>query len=126
MEYVLVGVLVLILVGGFVTFMVLNATKKSGPNAEGEQGAPGMGQDDTPLGDTSEHAGEQTSSGETVGGQDAEASGGSGRPTRGYEGTTRTGEDASDPDSAAHVARPGEGEGHARLTFEGEQPSRRR
>ena len=47
----------LLLIAGFVTFMVLNATKKSGPAADTrEEGAPGIGADETPLGDTTEHA----------------------------------------------------------------------
>jgi hypothetical protein len=126
MEYLIPAVLVLILVGGFVTFLVLNATKKSGPVADREdEGAPGMGRDETPLGDTTEHAGEQSEQGTTVGGQDADASGGSGRPVHsGSAGSSATGEDpsAADPDAAAHLARPGEGEGHAQLDFEGHRP----
>jgi hypothetical protein len=105
MEYVIPVVLVVVLVGGFVTFLVLNATRKSGPAAEaGDEGAPGIGRDPTPLGDTTEHAGEQTEHGTT--GEDPEE--GAGRRT--------------DPDRAAHVGRPGEGEGGQRLEFEGEQP----
>jgi len=106
MEYLIPALLVLIIVGGFVTFMVLNATKKSGPVAEtDEEGAPGIGGDETPLGDTTEHAGTQSAHGTTV--DDPEAA----RPR------------ADDPDAAAHVARPGEGEGHQRLEFEGTQPA---
>jgi hypothetical protein len=124
MEYVIPAVLVLILIGGFVTFLVLNATKKSGPVADADdEGAPGMGADDTPLGDTTEHAGEQTGHGTTAGGQDADASGGTGRPVHsGSAGSTETGEDHVDPDAAAHLARPGEGEGHQALEFDGRQP----
>ena len=36
--------------------------------------------DETPVGDTSQHAGEQTEEGTTVGGQDAAAHGGTGAP----------------------------------------------
>jgi hypothetical protein len=105
MEYVIPAVLVLLLVGGFVTFLVLNATKKSGPVAErDDEGAPGMGQDPTPLGDTTEHAGRQTEGGTTR--EDPE------------EGERRR----TDPDAAAHVSRPGEGEGEERLEFDGERP----
>jgi len=64
-EYLIPAVLVLLIVGGAVTLFVLNATRKGGANAD-DGGAPGTGIDHTPLGDTSEHAGEQTSSGETV------------------------------------------------------------
>ena len=109
MEYVIPAVLVILLVGGFVTFLVLNATKKSGPVAEtDDEGAPGIGRDPTPLGDTTEHAGEQSESGATR--RD---------PEQGANGVT-------DPDQAAHRARPGEGEGEERLGFEGERPASER
>ena len=101
MEYVIPAVLVMIFVGGLVTFLVINATKKSGPVADADEGAPGIGQDDTPLGDTSEH-------GTTI---DDPESGSGGR---------------RDPDAAAHVRRPGEGEGHERLEFEAEHPASER
>jgi hypothetical protein len=95
MEYLIPIVLVLLLVTGFVTFLVLNATKKSKPSeAEGDTDtAPtNMAATDegTPLGDTSEHAGEQSEQGHTV--SDPEGGGGDG---------TRSGAEA----------RPGEGEG---------------
>jgi hypothetical protein len=106
MEFVIPVVLVVLAIGGFVTFFVLNATKKSGPAADADEGAPGIGADDTPLGDTTEHAGEQTESGVTA--SDPESGARSGRST--------------DPDAAAHVGRRGEGEGEERLEFEGEQP----
>ena len=94
MAYVIPIVLVVVLVGGFVTFLVLNATKKSGPAADADAGAPGMGGDETPLGDTTEHADHE-----------------SGAPG------------AADRDAdAGHRARPGEGEGEARLEFERERP----
>jgi hypothetical protein len=114
MEYVIPILLVILLVAGFVTFLVMNATKKAGPNAEGESGPPGVGTDETPLGDTTEHAGEQTSEGTTPRGQDDRRFAGRGRPH----------ETPSDPDEAAHVARPGEGEGAEHLEFEGRQPRR--
>src|ERR671912_975047 len=114
MGYVIAGVLVILLVAGFVTFLVMNATNKAGPNAEGEQGPPGMGTDETPLGDTTQHAGEQTPEGTTPRGQDDGRFTGRGRPH----------ETPSDPDEAAHLARPGEGEGAKRLEFEGRRPRR--
>ena len=107
MEYVIPVVLVVVLVGGFVTYLVLNATGKSDAVADSDADAPGIGTDDTPLGDTSEHAGEVSESGETT--EDPES------------GAVRR---AADPDASAHVARPGEGEGEERLEFEGEQPRR--
>jgi hypothetical protein len=99
MEYVIPVVLVVVLVGGFVTYLVLNATEKSDAVAGSDADAPGIGTDDTPLGDTSEHADETA--------KDPQPS------------AVRH---ASDPDDSAHVARPGEGEGEERLEFEGEQP----
>jgi hypothetical protein len=98
MEYLIPVVLVVLLVGGFVTFLVLNATKKSGPVADSGD-APGIGPDETPLGDTTEHAGEQSEHGTTR--DDPE----SGRPRHG---------------DAADIARPGEGEGARRLEREHE------
>ena len=62
--------------------------------------------DETPLGDTDEHAGEQTEDGRTVGGQDADVHGGTGAPPRRMAG----GGQLDSPD----VARPvvgGEAEG---------------
>jgi hypothetical protein len=98
MEYVIPAVIVLLLIGGFVTFLVLNATKKSGPVADrDDEGAPGMGADATPLGDTTEHAGEQSAEGVT---RDDPESGGRA------------------PRDAADVAHPGEGEGERRLARE--------
>jgi hypothetical protein len=123
MEYLIPLVLVLVLVGGFVTFMVLNATRRGQKSdaSRDASGAPGIGPDDTPLGDTSEHAGEQTSEGRTVGGQDADEKGGTGRPVQsGYTGTTATGQD--DPRESAHVRRSGEGEGTERLAFDDVEP----
>jgi hypothetical protein len=61
MEYLIPLLLVLLLVGGFVTFMVLNATRRgrSASRAD-EDGPPGIGRDATPLGDTAEHADERS------------------------------------------------------------------
>lgn len=69
MEYLIPIVLVLLLVSGFVTFLVLNATRQSKPSeAEGGDADPRKmaASDDSPLGDTTEHAGEQTAGGETT------------------------------------------------------------
>src|SRR3712207_6082835 len=97
MEYVIPLVLVLILVGGFVTFLVLNATRRGQSATRGQEpdkAPPGVGQDETPLGDTAEHAGEQTDEGRTVAGQDAGEAGGTGQPVHsGYEGTSAAGHD---------------------------------
>jgi len=90
-------------VGGLFLFTALRATQKDGPVAE--DGAPGIGSDPTPLGDTTEHAGEQTE-----------------------RGTTRIDPDSSAPDrsDAADVQRPGEGDGAERLERERPQPASER
>jgi uncharacterized membrane protein YgcG len=86
MGYVIAIVIVMLIVAAFVAFMVLNATRSSAPAdpedpGGSEEGNPAgiVAPDDAPLGDTSQHAGEQEG-GRTVGGQDAERSGGTGRP----------------------------------------------
>jgi hypothetical protein len=63
MGYVIAAVLVMLLVAAFVTFFVINATKKSGragPSDPGAEGSPPgiAAPDESPLGDTAEHAGE--------------------------------------------------------------------
>ena len=103
MVYVIPAVIVVLLVAGFVTFLVLNTTRKGGAVADDEQ-PPGIGEDRTPLGDTSEHAGEQSQHGATV--DDPEQD----RGTR------------QDPSDAAHIGHPGEGEGRERLEFDDERP----
>jgi hypothetical protein len=126
MEYVIPLVIVLLLVGGFVTFLVLNATRRGQRATRREEQAgepPGVGQDHTPLGDTSEHAGEQTEEGRTVGRQDADAKGGTGEPVHsGYEGTSPAGRDTGR--ESAHVRRSGEAEGTEKLDFPDVEPPR--
>jgi hypothetical protein len=111
MGYVIAALIVILLIGGFVFMLVTNATRKSNVSDAEDPGADQnplgiVGSDDeTPAGDTSQHAGEQTESGETVAGQDADAHGGTGAPPRGGVGAQ-----ADRPD----VARPvvgGEAEG---------------
>lgn len=102
MEYVLAGILVLLLIAGWGTFHVVLARRKSGPEtgrdaSAGERddtGLPSVGTDrETPLGDTSEHAGIQTPEGRTIGEQDAVRSGGSGHAVgKGYAATGAIGE----------------------------------
>ena len=77
MGYVIAAVVVLLLVAGFITFFVLNATQRSGraaPSDPGGEGTPAgiAAPDESPLGDTTEHAGDQQE-GRTV--ADAEHSG---------------------------------------------------
>jgi hypothetical protein len=50
MGYVIAGILVLLLVAGFVTFMVMNSATKGG--------APSIDPDPSPLGDTTQHTSE--------------------------------------------------------------------
>jgi hypothetical protein len=69
MGYVIAAIVVLLLVTGFVTFFVLNATRRSGaaaPSDPGDEGTPAgiAAPDDSPLGDTTQHAEGQTSEGE--------------------------------------------------------------
>jgi hypothetical protein len=101
MEYVIAAVVVVLLAVGAVTLMVSRATSR-------------RGQEPTPLGDTGEHAGEQTEHGTTVRDPERERE-------RERERFRR-----EDPDAAAHVGRPGEGEGREALGFEGERPGARR
>jgi hypothetical protein len=62
MGYVIAAILVLLIVGGFVLFLVTNATRKSNVSDAGDPGADQnslgiVGSDDeTPAGDTPEHA----------------------------------------------------------------------
>jgi hypothetical protein len=92
MGYVIAAVIVVLLIGGFVFMLVTNATRKSNVSDAEDPGADqnplGIvgSDDDTPAGDTSQHAGEQTESGETVGGQDADVHGGSGGSPSGGAG----------------------------------------
>jgi hypothetical protein len=122
MEYLIPLVIVLLLVGGFVAFLVMNATRRGQSASDrGESGPPGIGQDETPLGDTSQHAGRQTDEGQTVAGQDAGEAGGTGQPVQsGYEGTSAVGHD--DARESAHVRRSGEGEGTEAIAYEDVRP----
>src|SRR3954454_20142568 len=86
MGYVIAGVLVLLIIAGLITFLVMNSMNKNDVSDAGDPGADQnplaiVGSDDsTPAGDTSQHAGTQTEEGTTVGGQDADAHGGTGAP----------------------------------------------
>jgi hypothetical protein len=78
MDYVIVGIVVLLLVTGFVTFFVINATKKGGPAAPSEPSAEGnpagiAAPDPSPLGDTTQHSGDQRQGRTTT---DTESAGG--------------------------------------------------
>src|SRR4051794_176634 len=108
MGYVIALVLVLLLVAGFITFMVLNASRRSGsagPSDPGAEGTPAgiAAPDESPLGDTTQHAGDQ-GEGETE--RDPEQEG-----TRPGQGDVpRVGDPgpelaASDPDQVANRRR---------------------
>jgi hypothetical protein len=64
MGYVIAAIVVLLIVAGFITFLVLNSMRKG--SAKSDEGAPGVGSDETPLGDTTELAGRHAESGETT------------------------------------------------------------
>jgi hypothetical protein len=89
MGYVIAAILVLLIVAAGVTFFMLRATRAGRQSAAADrshgEGVPGSDasivapDDKTPLGDTDQHAGEQTTEGRTVAGQDGEG----GEPARG-------------------------------------------
>lgn len=99
------GILVLLVVGGFVTFLVLNATKRSdhATATDDDSELPGVGADDSPLGDTQQHAGQQDREGQTVAGADTRTPGGTGRPVEGGSGDGRF---QRDPVGGEAEARP--------------------
>jgi hypothetical protein len=70
MTYLIPIILVLLLVAGVVTFGVLNATKQSKPseaqNDDENDPKTMAASDPSPLGDTTEHAGDQSEEGHTV------------------------------------------------------------
>jgi hypothetical protein len=96
MGYVIAAVILLLIVAAGVTVLVLNATRRqrqaSAADSEYGEGTPGSDMaivapdDKTPLGDTDQHAGEQTREGRTVAGQDAEHRGGTGGSAGGEGG----------------------------------------
>ena len=76
MEYLIPIMVVLVLVSGAVTFLVLNATRKSKPseahNSEDSDPKTMAASDPSPLGDTTEHAGDTSQEGHTVRGPEGE------------------------------------------------------
>jgi hypothetical protein len=109
MGYVIAAVVVLLIVAAGITFMVLSATRKqrqaSAADSDYGRGAPGSEaaivapDDKTPLGDTDQHAGEQTREGTTVSGHE-----------RGRGSTPAGGEGGSTP-ARGEGGVGGEGEG---------------
>lgn len=93
MEYAIPIILVLVIVTAGIVAFVMNSRHKTTSRgdrtaADSEHsGGPGIGSDATPLGDSAEHAGQQTRGGETVSGQDAAHFGGTGRPVDHYGAT---------------------------------------
>jgi hypothetical protein len=89
MGYVIAAILVLLIVAAGVTFFVLNAARRERQSAAADPGhgggTPGSEaaivapDEQTPLGDTDQHAGEQTTEGRTLTGQEGEH----GAPARG-------------------------------------------
>jgi hypothetical protein len=100
MGYVIAAILVLLLVAGFVTFLVMNSMRKGAGRGSGDPsapqsergGPPGIGEDPTPLGDTTEHAGEQSEEGHTADDPESAARGqdpATGEPVAGGSGPER-------------------------------------
>ncbi len=107
MGYVIAAVVVLLLVAGFITFFVLNAANRSGrasPSDPGGEGNPAgiASPDSSPLGDTTQHAGDQQE-GKTVGDpeQADSAEGGGAKPRVGDPGP-----EAEPPESERLADRP--------------------
>ena len=105
MGYVIAGILVVLIVAAAIAFFVTSATKRKG---QASIAAP----DSTPLGDTEEHAGEQSREGETV----AEPEAGRGKdPSKSSPGVGGPGEGGAG----------GEGEGSRPVTPESERLANR-
>ena len=111
MGYVIAAIILVLIVGGFIFFLVNNATRKSNvsdaPDPGADQNLMGIiGSDsDTPAGDTSQHAGTQNSEGRTTGEQDADAHGGTGGPP------SRFGREGGDRPDVGRPVVGGEAEG---------------
>src|SRR5215218_4656814 len=93
MGYVIAAIVVLLLVAGFVTFFVLNATRRSGgagPSEPSDEGTPAgiAAPDETPLGDTTQHSDATEDEGR------AEGAEGDRRPRVGDPGPEAVGSDA--------------------------------
>ena len=100
MEYLIPIMVVLVLVSGAVTFLVLNATRKSKPseaaNSEDSDPKTLAASDPSPLGDTTEHAGDQSQEGETVEGPEGEGEGKGGGSASGIDGGAGSAERGTD------------------------------
>jgi hypothetical protein len=88
MAYVAIGILFLLVLGAGIIFFVMAQTKDSAAetgadDSADKQSTPFSGPDQTPVGDTSQHAGQQDEEGQTVTPNDAERVGGTGGQTSG-------------------------------------------
>jgi hypothetical protein len=86
MAYVAIGILFLLVLGAGITMLVMANTKESAPATGDDEDAaatPFSGPDETPVGDTAQHAGQQNEAGETYTANDAEVQGGTGGQTSG-------------------------------------------
>ena len=118
MEYVAIGILFLLVLGGGITMLVMAQTKQSAP-ATGEDdetsgGAPFSGPDHTPVGDTAQHAGQQDEEGQTVTQNDAAERGGTGQQTSGPRSGGHASQGANEEPAGGRFKRDpvgGEGEG---------------
>ena len=109
MGYVIAAIVVLLLVAGFVTFFVLNATRRSGgagPHEPSGEGHPTgiAAPDESPLGDTTQHAGEPDG-GKTGGSERSETTPHSERPSVGDPGAEAKAPDVA-PESERLANRP--------------------
>ena len=117
MEYVAIGILFLLVLGGGITMLVMAQTKESAPAAgddEDAQAAPFSGPDHTPVGDTAQHAGQQDDEGQTVTANDATERGGTGQQTSGPRSGGHASQGANEEPEGGRFKRDpvgGEGEG---------------
>jgi hypothetical protein len=104
MGYVIAAIVVLLIVGAGVTFMVISATRRQ------RQASIVAPDENTPLGDTDQHAGEQTPEGRTPSPPEAEGErrGGGTAPSGGEGGVGGEGEGGRPvtPDSEHLANRP--------------------
>src|SRR5689334_4940394 len=63
MGYVIAGIIVLLIVAAGIAWLVMSATGRR----RGDERAAIVAEDETPMGDTAQHAGEQSQEGQTVG-----------------------------------------------------------
>ena len=118
MEYVVIGILFLLVLGGGITMLVMAQTKASaseaGADDETSGAAPFSGSDQTPVGDTAQHAGQQDEQGQTVTPNDASERGGTGRQTSGPRSGGRGSQGANEEPEGGRFKRDpigGEAEG---------------